>query len=296
MPYTGYNEFYGPDAQAQADKFAAGVMGTGGNPFGGIPAPVNPQTAQANSIGGNLSNIASLHALATGAGAASGAGAAANLNTVLPGATAGLEQGLGVATQDLTGQLPADVIAQIQQGAAERGVGTGTNGSPNSNASYLKALGLNSLDLQNTGIKDLSTVIGSTPIGPQFNPNSQLIDPAQQLEQENYNASLAAAPDPAAAARANLSALYGGRGAASSPLSPGGSGAPTDNFWQTDPNSWWRGGGPTSPSTPADFSGVGQNVDPMTGLPIDPQTGEIDWTAVTGGGDAMDNAEAAYME
>ena len=40
----------------------------------------------------------------------------------------------------LKGEVPTDVLQQIQQSGAERGVATGMPGSPNANASWLRAL------------------------------------------------------------------------------------------------------------------------------------------------------------
>lgn len=49
-------------------------------------------------------------------------------------------------SQGLNGQLPGDVQNQIAQSAAERGISTGI-GSANTNAAFLRAMGLTSLDL-----------------------------------------------------------------------------------------------------------------------------------------------------
>ena len=75
-------------------------------------------------------------------------------------------------TQQLRGQLPDDVIRQIQQSAAERGISTGTSGSPNNNAAYLRALGLNSLQMQQQGSQNLTASIADTPVPQLFNPMS----------------------------------------------------------------------------------------------------------------------------
>lgn len=72
----------------------------------------------------------------------------------------------------LAGQLPQDVIGQIGQQAAERGVGSGNPGSPNANAAYLRALGLTSLDLQSQGSQQLSQSIADTPTPELFSPAS----------------------------------------------------------------------------------------------------------------------------
>ncbi len=91
----------------------------------------------------------------------------------------------------LAGQLPSDVINQIGQQAAERGVSSGSPWGANSNADYLKAIGLNSLQLQNTGQDWLSAATNRNPAAPIFDPSKLLITPAQQaqfgLEGANLN-------------------------------------------------------------------------------------------------------------
>lgn len=86
-------------------------------------------------------------------------------------------------TQQLKGQLPQDVINQIGQQAAERGIATGSPGSPNTNAAYLRALGLNSLQMQQQGNQNLSGAIADTPVPQLFNPMS-LIVPQMNAAQE----------------------------------------------------------------------------------------------------------------
>lgn len=214
MPGAAIFNNYGPNAAAQGLAQAQAFnTPPGGNAYGSVPEAVSPQASQNTAIGGNLANINQLYQLATGIGGASGAGAMAGLNAALPGAGSGLESALGVAKTDLTGQVPQDVINLLQQQGAERGIATGTGGSGDSNAAYMQALGLTSLGQQQTGIQDLSSVIGATPQGPAFNPASMLVTPGEQLGQANYNATLASAPDPRSAALTNLAALNAGRGA-----------------------------------------------------------------------------------
>jgi len=66
----------------------------------------------------------------------------------------------------LAGQVPGDVTRQIQQAGAERGAATGSY----SNASWLQALGLTSLGLQQQGSQNLSAGIADTPVSPLSNP------------------------------------------------------------------------------------------------------------------------------
>lgn len=75
----------------------------------------------------------------------------------------------------LRGEVPQDVVNQLIQGAAERGILTGSPGSPNSNASYLKALGLTSIGQQQAGSQNLSQSIADTPVPQLFNPSSLFV-------------------------------------------------------------------------------------------------------------------------
>lgn len=90
----------------------------------------------------------------------------------LPGYAGMVAQRSQNTAQQLSGQLPQDVINQIAQQAAERGIGTGTSGSANSGAAYLRALGLNSLSMMQQGSQNLSTAIADTPVPELFNPAS----------------------------------------------------------------------------------------------------------------------------
>ena len=75
----------------------------------------------------------------------------------------------------LKGEVPTDVLQQIQQSGAERGVATGMPGSPNANASWLRALGLTSLGLQQQGSKEFSQAIADTPVFPLWSPLSSFV-------------------------------------------------------------------------------------------------------------------------
>lgn len=89
----------------------------------------------------------------------------------LPGYANAVGQRMENTQQMLEGDLPQDVVNQIAQQSAERGVGGG-GVSPNSNAAYLRALGLNSLDMQMQGSKELSSAISDTPLAELWNPAS----------------------------------------------------------------------------------------------------------------------------
>ena len=89
----------------------------------------------------------------------------------LPGYANAVGQRMENTQQMLEGDLPQDVVNQIAQQSAERGVGGG-GVSPNSNAAYLRALGLNSLDMQQQGSANLTAAIADTPVAELWNPAS----------------------------------------------------------------------------------------------------------------------------
>lgn len=80
---------------------------------------------------------------------------------------------------ELQGQLPPDVLALIGQQAAEAGVASGSVGSP---AAYLKALGLTSLQQEETGQRDLSAAYARNPAAPIYDASGQLITPYQAAQ------------------------------------------------------------------------------------------------------------------
>ena len=111
----------------------------------------------------------------------------------------------GEITSDmLSGQLPRDVMQQIQQAGAERGVAQGSPGSSNSNAAMLRALGLNSLQMQGQGSQMMSQSIADTPVPELWNPMSLYV--------------------PTKLGQMGLSAARGGGGAGGKP--PGKEGLP----------------------------------------------------------------------
>ncbi len=114
-------------------------------------------------------------------------------------------QASGLAGSLMAGQIPKDVLTQMQQQAAERGVAIGDPYGANANASYLRALGLTSLGLEQQGMQNYLSLLSQSPrmttqTGTQTTPNDVL------------RAIYAAAPDPFAAAMANLEAQRMGLG------------------------------------------------------------------------------------
>jgi len=101
----------------------------------------------------------------------------------------------------------------LAQFGAERGVQTGSIGSPNSNAALMSLFGTNSLALQNQGMHQFGQQIAQTPQGQQFNPFGFLVSPQEQQAAQYQANLLNSAPVPSSAQFANLNALQSGRGA-----------------------------------------------------------------------------------
>lgn len=91
----------------------------------------------------------------------------------LPGYQAMASKDTANIQANLGGYLAPDVLTMIQQQAAERGVATGGPGSANTDAAYLRALGLTSLQLQQLGHQQLTEAMQRTPIQQRQTVTSQ---------------------------------------------------------------------------------------------------------------------------
>jgi hypothetical protein len=131
-----------------------------------------------------------------------------SLNTTAPdefelpsAATLGTEQGqyihnalsgyagMPIIQSQLAGEVSPDVMSNIYQTAAERGVSGSGVGSPNSNAAMLRALGLTSMGQQEKGLSSLNSAIGTVPALNPLGLSGQALSAYQtQLSQAEENA------------------------------------------------------------------------------------------------------------
>jgi|SRR6516164_3710200 len=168
-----------PATPGLAPVFQQYFGGSGSYPLNqSIPSyDYSPGASQATAF--NLAGGENQEALTNRINSLLRSGQSAALGARIPNAT-GLEtQSSANIGSELQGQLPADVLANLRQQAAERGVATGSPGSPNSDAAYLRALGLTSLDLTQTGESNLTAALARNPAAPIFDPSTQLISPYQ---------------------------------------------------------------------------------------------------------------------
>lgn len=136
--------------------------------------PGSPSTAPA---GGGLAGTAGSSAQVAGSNA---------LTSQIPGYMTSMKN-IGTNIQSETaGEVPADVIEQLKQQGAEQNVTTGSA----SNAAYLKALGLTSLGLTQTGQNNLEQIEAATPgytvsQNPEFQTGANL-QYEEQLQPEVF--------------------------------------------------------------------------------------------------------------
>lgn len=187
---------------------------------GGVPQVPSLAQTQGQAVSGNLSNLTGIQDLASQTNQFN-LGQAANQFAQLPGYTQDLSN-IGASIADLTaGKIPTDVLTQLQQAAAERGIATGSPGSPNADAAYLRALGLTSLGLQNQGLTNLKTALGTLPSAPLFNPASFYYTPEQQQAAAQAQSTYNAAPIPAYAQQQAMQATKAGMNRGNQPTTTG---------------------------------------------------------------------------
>lgn len=200
--------------------------------YGGKPTVPNPAASAAAATSGNLGNLPALINLGQQVNPATQAqfyGGIPNYSGLNAQSSANIDA-------MLHGQLPQDVVNQVAQRAAERGVITGQT-SP---ASYLQALGLNSLQMQQQGEALLGQSVARNTRAPFYAPAMGFVSPdAQQSAQMAANVYQAAPVPSAANANALRSAQNGlstGYRAAASPFamySGGGSGDALNTLLQS---------------------------------------------------------------
>lgn len=190
--------------------------------YGGIPQVPNPVHVAGDVTQGNLTNLPGMEDLTHQTNQFNTREALNPYIANLPGYQGMVGQQSQNTLAELQGHLPPDVIAQLAQRAAERGVATGSPESPNSTAAYLRALGLTSLDLTQRGGNDLSRQIHDTPVPPQYMLQSGFVTPQQQYDAYLASALYASAPNPAAAAAAARNAALAGLRAGQGTVGGGG--------------------------------------------------------------------------
>lgn len=188
-----------------------GMTQSGTGAYGTVPTVSDPTSTQATAISGNASNLSNLFNLANRYDTFTTQQAELPYSMNLPNYSAMTQQSSDNILQNLQGIVNSDVVSQLSQSAAERGVSTGLGmGSDNSNTALLRALGLTSYSLQNTGESQLTSAMQRTPTGQQMNLSNFLVTPSDQQQAQTYANLYASYANPTEAAAANTSAAKGG--------------------------------------------------------------------------------------
>lgn len=187
--------------------FGGGAM-TGQGAFGLVPATPNPLATAGSAIAGNQANLNALSTLGTDTTKLSAGLAQLPLQLNLPNYMGNLGQLSANVASNLAGRISAPTTNEITRAAAERGVGIGSApGSPNAQTNWMGVLGQTSEQLQALGANQLQQMIAGTPTGQPFNIAGQQTTPGDLQYWQDVANIRGAAPDPAAAAQANLDML-----------------------------------------------------------------------------------------
>lgn len=170
--------------------------------YGGVPTMPNPTSTAAAANAGNAGNLPGFENTASNLNPFNEQQLLSQYNMAIPNYAALTSTASGNAQSELGGQVPQDVINLLTQQSAERGITTGMPSSPNSNAAYLRALGLTSIGQEQTGMSNLHQLTTDAPHAPLFNPASMFVTPEQEQEAQYMANVLGSAPHPAAAAEA----------------------------------------------------------------------------------------------
>ncbi len=201
MNFTGrFSTGGGSPAAGGPGTLAPGPVNYYNPAYGGVPTMPNPTATAGAATAGDISNLPQLETLAGGTNAFNQNQLMGQYNMAIPNYAALTSTASGNAMSQLEGKVPQDVINLLTQQAAERGITTGMPASDNSNAAYLRALGLTSIGQQQTGMSNLHQLTADAPIAPLFNPSSMFVTPEQQQEAQYMATLLASSPQPQAAA------------------------------------------------------------------------------------------------
>jgi hypothetical protein len=264
QPVSTLPNYAAPTATPSPSATGTDLFGITPNPAQTITGPVVPSITQTapQALGQNIQDLPQIEQIAQGINQGNLGFVQQEFNQ-LPGYSFDLQQEGQNIGQEESGQLPQSVVNQLETAAAERGIATGSPGSPNSNAALMQALGLNSLQLEQTGEQNLNAATAALPQVTPFDASSQLISPslaqtaAQESAQSEFQQQQLTAEQQQAAAA--LAAAQAGTQAGNIP-------APGNSFNAPALPQYEGGSGIINPLT-----GEG-NIDPLTGQPVNPAT------------------------
>ena len=202
----------------------SGQTQAGSGAYGTVPTVPSPQSTQSTALSGDISQLGNISSLTTGLDSASAGGYLSSLESLIPGYSGLSSTASSDISSLLSGQLPQDVLSQLNTQAAQRGVSFDAS-SPNTDAAALRAMGLTSLNLEQSGLSGLQGLIGENQV-TQANPSAGLVSPSDQQSAQTAANVYASSPNPSAAAAANLAAAKTGTSMGASQVPTSSSGVP----------------------------------------------------------------------
>jgi len=276
MPISSFGYDTTVGQQPGAGGWWPGAAGVGGATAGGVNySPTGPGAA------GNISQISDLINQIN-------RGAQTQANQARIPQNPQLEaQSSSNISSELQGQLPPDVLALLGENAAQAGVASGSPGNP---AAYLRALGLTSLQQQQTGQANLTAADARNPAAPIYNPSQQLITPYESAQLGLEAAGLAGRSTGAGGAAPRGTAAPTGYGTYDQPMTSTSNMPPYNG--PADPTATWLqsiGFNPNAPSGPTGQPGTGtintvppgSDLFPNAGIYFDPASNQT-YDAMTG--------------
>lgn len=200
----------------------------------------NPVGTAGAALSGNIANLGQIYGLTGGLNASLAGQQRGQIAAGLPDYNQMVSQSSANILSQAQGRIPTDVVNQILQTAAEKGIlSRGTNDAPVDMTSLIRTLGLTSLGLTNNAEQLLTGAIARTPQPQLVRPENFLVSPEQMQEAQYASNTMASAPIPALAGMAGYGAARQGYnqgvGAISTPrMNPF---APQSNYNPFEPQS-----------------------------------------------------------
>lgn len=271
--------------------------------YGGKPQVADPAAAAAAAAAANLKNLPNYEQLAKKVNEANYIQLMEQVRKGFPGYDEAIARASSNINAELAGQISPDVVSQLTQRAAERGIGIGSPGSPNTNAALLKAFYDTSSGQQQKGMANYGQMMSSIPKAPLMDITGLLTSSKDIMDAQNMANWIAAAADPASKAAAELAAARAGMGAGRYQTAPSGmpgSSSPTTDMLDKLLSYYTKG--PSAPSSgqqgwnlPYSIEDYGSQLQDISGEVYDPGSGEFYYDPYGMFGDSYGGGDTSTM-
>lgn len=216
--------FLAPLIAGAASGAIGGLLGGGKKPAVAPFKSVDVDAEQKAAIAGNARNFEDSAELTTRTNTYNQSELKRMLRAAIPGYDAMVGKQGEIISSMLSGELPQDVVGQIQRNSAERAGAGGFGGSGMGRNLEARDLGLTSLQLTQQGLSAAERWLAGTKalaVPGQFDVSAMFLSPAQrvsatvanntgQQQTQQFANNVAAAPDPTMRAIGSLFSQVGG--------------------------------------------------------------------------------------